>query len=134
METTSFACPECSLNLHVTENGPFCLGCGWNIEGEPRSEFPYLSTLSQCPECSSMQVAVSAPRDFIDRSNTYSRSRSVNVRIHPLSLSYVALRPSEKDDTANHNECLKCHLVWSSNNPLADSIELLEAVQSVIVS
>lgn len=120
METTSFACPDCFLNLHVTENGPFCLGCGWNIEGNPKSEFPYLSNLSQCPECSSMQVAVSALRDLIAKSN---------IRIHPLSLSSVASRLSEKDDTANHNECLKCHLVWTSNNPLIDSIEILEAVQ-----
>lgn len=128
METTSFECPECFLNLHVTENGPFCTGCGWNIEESPKTEFPYLSNLLECPTCESTQVAVGAPKNVITMSTARARSKGVKVGIHPMSLSYIASRDLGKAYTAHHNECLGCHAVWSSSNLLSESVELLEAV------
>lgn len=129
METTSFECPECFLNLHVTETGPFCIGCGWNIGDSPKTEFPYLSNLLECPECESTQIAISAPKNVIALSTVRAKARSANVCIHPMSLSYITSRNLSKAYTAHHNECLKCHVVWNNSNAVAESFELLEAVQ-----
>jgi hypothetical protein len=127
METTSFQCPECFLNLHVTESGPFCVGCGWNIEQGLRTEFPYLSNVLECPTCHGTRVAMGAPKNVIAMSTARSRSKSENVRIHPMSLSYITSRHLGKAYTAQHNECLSCHGVWDSSNILSESVELLEA-------